>query len=94
MGEPLEFCQEIDQIRMEADKAEAVKAASGANGMDVSMADHRMLVSTGSLRSRRIYHKISLLKSLFKPICSSIINFAGNVGAFICANKKQLAIFK
>ena len=41
--EPLEFCQEIDQIRMEADKADAVKAMNG--GIDISMVDQKVLVS-------------------------------------------------
>ena len=55
--EPLEFREEIDVIRMEADKAAAVKADIA---IESSIVEQR-LVSFNS------------------------INFAGNLGAFLCA---------
>ena len=44
MGEPLEFCHEIDQIRLEAAKAEVA-----GGGGDVAMADQRLQVSISAL---------------------------------------------
>ena len=47
MGEPLEFCHEIDQIRLEAAKAEVA-----GGGGDVAMADQRLQVSISALPRR------------------------------------------
>ena len=52
MGEPLEFCQEIDQIRLEAAKAEVARTTCSGGGGDISMADQRLQVSISALPRR------------------------------------------
>lgn len=52
MGEPLEFCHEIDQIRLEAAKAEVARTTCSGGGGDVAMADQRLQVSISALPRR------------------------------------------
>lgn len=47
-GDEFEFCHEIDQIRMEAEKAEAVKSMGGS--IDLEMVEARGQVSKQSIK--------------------------------------------